>query len=483
MIAHKPLKTYEDIYLKILELLFKEEKSLISQPLQSLLVQKISTPLYTYLQLYSTDIYKKISLPTIFDLLRENDFLVFEHKIKFSPKKFLKHFSKGIAILIFSALYLLVMPKPKSIPRYNLVYGLSSSMIYGPSREIRCHNFFNIINPKVHNSKSVTLINFFNFNLSLKKRKENYKVVLYIPLYLLRAQGISKIQLIKSLLTGFKLWRSIYAKLPCSIILGPELMLDSNTLINLNEINSISTTVSQWGIQPYFFHKLNGIPKNFFWYSNNSEPLVTNGYGSYNTGLSYLRYIKANHHFVWTDRFGKLIREFIDVDYTILESILFYLPSGQNTRKVYDILIFDVPPAKAYELTSYYSNINSTKFISDILEVANILGGLKDSISLALKPKRKYSKFHAKEYVEMIRTLSSLGRFELIDPDYNIFELIKSAKFVVVIPFSSPALIAQRLGVKTCYYNPDSRFSFEKIVDGVRVINSVEEFINFYHEP
>jgi len=481
MLVNKPPKNYEDMYLKISKLVLKGNNSLISQPLRSLLVQKIATPLQPDLQFCATDIHGKSSLPTIVDLLRKNEFIVFDGKLKVSSKRFLKYFIKSTAILLFSALYFLTMPKVKSISRFNLVYGLTPEMIYRQSREIQCDNFFNEIDPKLFNSKSVTLIQLFKLNLRMKKSKGNYKIVLYIPLYLLRAQGISRLQLLKSLSKSFRLWRSIYKKIPCAVILGPDLMLDSSSLIDLKEINSVSTTVSQWGVQPYFFHKLDKIPKNFFWYSNNSVPLVTTGFGTSNVELSYLRLIKANHHFVWTNSFGKLIKEFVDVNYTALKFNLFYLPREQNIRKLYDILIFDVTPVKSYELTNYYSNINCTKFISDIVEAVDKLNSLENPITLALKPKRKYSKYHSKGYKKYIKSLCYQGRVKLIDPDSDIFELIKSAKLVVVIPFSTPTLIAKRLGVKTCYYNPDSRYKFRKMVDGVRILSTVEEFVDFYN--
>jgi hypothetical protein len=480
MSVNKPPKNYEDMYLKISKLVLKGDHSLISQPLQSLLIQKIATPLQKDLQFNAAHITGKRSLPSILDLLRKNEIKICDGKLKVSSKKFLKYFIMSTVILLFSTLYFLIMPKVKSISRFNLVYGLSSEMIYRQSREIHCDKFFNKVNPKLYNSESVALIQLFNFNFR-NKSKENYKVVLYIPLFILRAQGISKLQLIKNLSKRFQLWRSIYKKLPCAVMLGPELMLDSSSLIDLREIKSMSTTVSQWGVQPYFFHKLDNIPKNFFWYSNNSVPLVITEFGTSDLELSYLRLVKANHHFVWTNRFGKLINEFVDVNYTVLESILFYLPSEQNFKKLYDILIFDITPTKFYELTSYYSSSNCTKFISDILEAVNILSSRENPISLALKPKRKYSKSHLNEYIDIIETLSYQERVKLIDPDSDIFELIKSAKFVVAIPFSTPALIAKRLGVKTCYYNPDSRYRFKKTVDGVRVISTIEEFVDFYN--
>jgi hypothetical protein len=477
MTLHNPPKDYEDMYLKIFQLVFKNDKFLITKPLQTLLIQKIACPLQQDLIRDRINITDKNNLLSLSNLLEKNN-LLNKKKLNISSKKFLKHYFIGVAILFFSTLYFLVMPKVKLITKYNLIYGLSSEYIYRQSSKIECDKFFHKVNPKLYNSKFLTLIQLNSFNLK-RKNKKNYKVVFYIPLYLLRAHGIAKFKLIKNLFERFQLWRSIYKKFSCAVILGAEIMLDSNPLIDLKKINSLSTTVSQWGIQPYFFHKLNRIPKNFFWYSNNSYPLLNKS--SITEGdMSYLKLIKANHHIVWTDSFGMFIKKFVNIKYTILDFILFYLPKKQNYEKMYDIVIFDVTPQIKYD-NFYYSLNNCTNFILDIFKAVEIISSSRDSLAIALKPKRKYIKSHVSEYVEFIKSWSHQGKFKLLDPDIDIFELISSARLVVVIPFSTPALIAKRLGVKSCYYNPDKRYRFKKFVDGVRVIKTVEEIVDFYN--
>jgi polysaccharide biosynthesis PFTS motif protein len=256
-------------------------------------------------------------------------------------------------------------------------------------------------------------------------------------------------------------------------------MLDSNPLIKVEMIKSVSTTVSQWGIQPYFFHKLDRIPRNFFWYSNNSTPLTNNESGTSDTELSYLRLIKASRHFVWTNSFGKLINEIADIDYIVLDFILFYLPHKNSIKQLYDVTVFDVTPMINSSSGSYYSDKNCMKFINDILKVCSSELNLAKVRTVALKPKRKYMKLHSKPYVNFVRNLSHKNHLTLIDPNFDIFELVKSSKSVVVIPFSTPALIAKRLGVKSCYYNPDSRYRLKKIIDGVRVLSTLEELEQF----
>jgi polysaccharide biosynthesis PFTS motif protein len=479
MSINRPPKNYEDLYSKISKFVLKGHGALIPSPLQSLLIQKISTPLQKDLRVGVLETKSKSNLPSIENLLRKNGFTIHRDILKVSGRNFIKLFITNLMILGFSFLYLIFMPKVNSTYRFNLVYGLSREMIYRQSREIQCDSFFNTIDHTFRNPKSIVLIQLPRLEIRMKSSKDNFRVVKYIPLFLLRSQNIGKLQLIKSLLKRFQFWISLCRQLPCAVLLGPEIMLDSNPLIKVKMIKSVSTTVSQWGIQPYFFHKLDRIPRNFFWYSNNSTPLTNSESGTSDTELSYLRLIKASRHFVWTNSFGKLINEIADIDYIVLDFILFYLPHKNSIKQLYDVTVFDVTPMINSLSGSYYSDKNCMKFINDILKVCSSELNLAKVRTVALKPKRKYMKLHSKPYVNFVRNLSHKNHLTLIDPNFDIFELVKSSKSVVVIPFSTPALIAKRLGVKTCYYNPDSRYRLKKIIDGVRVLSTLEELEQF----
>lgn len=482
MSINRPPKNYEDLYSKITKLVFREHGALIPLPLQSLLVQKISTPLQQDLMLGESGTIGSSTLPSIENLLRKNGFTIHGDILKVSHRNFIKLFITNLVLLGFSFMYLIFMPKVNSTSRFNLVYGLTKEMIYRQSREIQCDEFFNKVDHTFRNPKSLVLIQLPRLDLRKKSRKDNFLIVKYIPLFLLRSQNITKLQLIKHLLKRFQFWISICRQLPSAVLLGPEIILDSNPLIKVKMIKSVSTTASQWGVQPYFFHKLDQIPRNFFWYSNNSIPLSNSKSETLDSELNYLRLIKASRHFVWTNSFGKLIKEIADIDYTVLDFILFYLPKKNSVKQLYDMTVFDVTPLINFSSENYYSDENCFKFINDILKVCSSDSNLGKVRTVALKPKRKYTKLHSKPYINFVRNLSRKNELTLIDAYFDIFELVKSSKSVVVIPFSTPALIAKRLGVKTCYYNPDSRYRFKKIVDGVRVLSTLDELKQFYIE-
>jgi polysaccharide biosynthesis PFTS motif protein len=482
MSIFKPPKNYEDLYSKISSLVLGEHGTLISPSLQSLLIQKISTPLQKDLISGVPEIHGEKTKPSVEHLLRNNGFTIYQGVLRVSRVNFIKFFITNLLMFGFSLLYLIVMPKVNLTPKINLIYGLTREMIYRQSREIQCDEFFNQIDTTFHNSKSLVLIQLARLELKKKSKKDNFKVVKYIPLFLLRSQNIPRLQLIKCLLQRFQFWISICRQLPCAVLLGPEIILDSSPLIEANRIKSVSTTVSQWGVQPYFFHKLERIPRNFFWYSNNSNLFTHIDSGTYESELSYLRLIKASRHFVWTESFGKLIKEIANKDYSVIDFILFYLPKVNLEKKLYDITIFDVTPMTNLPPGNYYSEKNCMKFINDILDLCNSDLNLGKIKNIALKPKRAYTKLHSRQYVNFVKNLSRNKSLTLVDSNFDIFELVKSSKFVVVIPFSTPALIAKRLGVKSCYYNPDPNYKFKKILDGVRVFGDIKELKHFYIE-
>ena len=356
MSFNKPPKNYEDLYLKISNFVLKGHGALIPSPLQSLLIQKISAPLHKYLRAGASEIKGNCTPPSIDNLLKKNGFTIHHDILKVSARNFTKLFIANLMMLGFSFLYLIFMPKVNSTSRFNLVYGLSREMIYRQSREIQCDSFFNTIDHTFRNPKSISLIQLPRLEIRMKSSKDNFRAVKYIPLFLLRSQNIPKLQLIKYLLKRFHFWITLCRQLPCAVLLGPEIMLDSNPLIKVEMIKSVSTTVSQWGIQPYFFHKLDRIPRNFFWYSNNSIPLTNSESGTSDLELSYLRLIKASRHFVWTNSFGKLIKEISGIDYIVLDFILFYLPNKNPVKQLYDVTVFDVTPGINSFSGDYYSD-------------------------------------------------------------------------------------------------------------------------------
>lgn len=68
-----------------------------------------------------------------------------------------------------------------------------------------------------------------------------------------------------------------------------------------------------------------------------------------------------------------------------------------------------------------------------------------NEVLFRLKPKRRYSNLHAKDYISLVRELSDEGLLELVPASANLYQTVSESDFVLAFPFTSPALIAKEL--------------------------------------
>jgi polysaccharide biosynthesis PFTS motif protein len=146
--------------------------------------------------------------------------------------------------------------------------------------------------------------------------------------------------------------------------------------------------------------------------------------------------------------------------------------STVTTNNKFTITVFDVTPTELpiYQASIY--SVNSTlDFLEDIEMVQNLL---RDSsypgINWILKPKRNYSKNHSPQYIKRLQSMKLI----LIDPKMDLYQCIGNANFVVCVPYTSPAIIAQELGIPVCYFSTSKDFDLLESLDGIPVHKSVE---------
>jgi hypothetical protein len=70
---------------------------------------------------------------------------------------------------------------------------------------------------------------------------------------------------------------------------------------------------------------------------------------------------------------------------------------------------------------------------------------------LRIKPKRKYSKVHSRAYISKIHELSKHENVELLSPRVNLYQVVSESDFILAVPFSSPAVLAKELGVRSAF--------------------------------
>ncbi|TGK21420.1 hypothetical protein [Leptospira kmetyi] len=281
----------------------------------------------------------------------------------------------------------------------------------------------------------------------------------------------------------------LYASLwfPELILIGKDLAYLPlvSALDTSNKIESLILTCSFFNVQSLWMRVLKNSKVHMIWYAQNWQPIVYSK-DSLRSNISFLRWIRVDHHWVWTKSFGEYLKYLIDdTEVTDVGPIVWYLPSESpnvQTDKI-TISIFDVSPysdsiaLKACEFPNYNSPENLLNFVRTIVS-------LKDSlekkfgipVTFKLKTKRGFRATYDRAYFDYIEALDRDGILSLEYHQKNIYELIANSSMVVVYPFSSPAYVAEFLKIAAVYFDPTGsivRWDFSDTTY-VKFVNSAE---------
>jgi polysaccharide biosynthesis PFTS motif protein len=470
---------YSDLLMLFDEKILTHIDLKINIPLRQNLLQRICQPFYFLLN-YDEDVKKYEK--NIYDLDKIMKKISLRHKNQSLHLGFFKQ-TKLLGIFLiyctFATIYIAFAKKIKASQKLNLVYGLTQEHIYLSSRKMTCVDFFEDLNPLWKAVDTQVLIELRKPLLFFEKSKFNFKVVFDISLYLLRYKKINRFVIIAKLFIGFFYVVNLSRKNSIILLISKEILLEFISRLELPEIESLSTTVSQAFVQPYLFHFLADTPKYMYWYSNNSKSFFNKELNTIEGDQSFVKNAKIDKHYVWTEDFGNYIKKISGKEFYVLDYIMFYNQTASDQSKKIGLLIFDVTPQKKYRYASYYSEKNCLKFIEDLVEMHKVIDAQYDIGPLVLKPKRSDSKYNSPTYMRRIKVLNKSGLIKSESVNLNLIDLISQAKIVISLPFTSTSLIAFRLGVPNCFYNPDTDYSFDKIVDGVEVIDSKEDLLLF----
>jgi len=451
----------------------------ISRQLKDCLIQRICQPFHFLLN-YDEDVNKYTEKSYDLDKIMNKVNLRSKNKsLHLSYFKQIKLLATFLVYCNFAIIYIIFAKKLKPCHKLNLIYGMAHEHIYLSSKKINCVDFFEEINPLWKEVDTQILIESRKSLLFYEKSKLNFRVVFDIYLYILRYKSINRFKIITKLFIGFFSVVKLSKKNSVILLISKEILLEHMSDFDLPKIESLSTTVSQALVQPYIFHFLPDTPKFMYWYSNNLKSFFSKKLNSIEGDQSFVKYCKIDKHYVWTEDFGNLIKKISGKEFKVLDYILFYNRTSNYQSKKIGILVFDVTPQAKYDNVSFISEKNCTKFLEDILEVHKIIDTKYNIGSLTLKPKRAYIKLHSQTYINRIKVLQKSGFINTENFNVNLLDFIPNAKIVISMPFSSPSLIAHRLGVPSCFYNPDTDYNFDTIVDGIEVIDSKENLLLF----
>jgi len=319
------------------------------------------------------------------------------------------------------------------------------------------------------------------------KSADRIKVVPHIGLAILKSGKRSKSRLLLVTLARTSKWISMSFRNPILWRVGLEYVVDLQAIDIRRSAKDLLVTTQSHLLNPPIAFKANvEWQKVMFWYSDNGRQIL--GKESMAADYSYLARAEIGLHFVWTNSWASIlaaqnknakvlaIGPIIFSNLVVRESNL-----SQNLKRAGTILIFDVTPKKIADDQSIYSEEIMQNFIKDIIEACE---ESQVGLNLHLKPKRKYSRGDSKSYVNY---LSETGnKITTLKWDCDSQSTIESSELVICIPFTSPALISQFLGVPCIFYSPLNGFVFERDYEGIPVIQGKHDLVAWfsqnYHE-
>jgi polysaccharide biosynthesis PFTS motif protein len=232
------------------------------------------------------------------------------------------------------------------------------------------------------------------------------------------------------------------------------------------------------------------------WYSANSIPIDNYRNTSLpraNANEVAYEVLPIDEHLVWSEDHKKYLALGVSIG-TIIRvcgSLMFYLPKKPlKTNKIFDLLVFDVTPYADIKgpdfnkipdsQNSINNSISAKKFLTDILWVASKIEedfGLK--LRVSLKPKRKYTSLHNKDYLDFIRLLLQNQLIEVLEPEIDLYKSIGQSRVCISYPFTSPAIIAKELSIPSIFYMDQQIMNENNHVHGVEFISEKLKLFNF----
>jgi polysaccharide biosynthesis PFTS motif protein len=218
--------------------------------------------------------------------------------------------------------------------------------------------------------------------------------------------------------------------------------------------------------------------KIMVWYSTNSKQIFDSEDKNRN-GIEIEEFKDyVNEHWVWNEYEVKFLQSSGVRNVIPVGPVVFQYPkSAQKKSKTYVITYFDVTPFQNFG--GFYSENNTTSVLNLIIRLSEVLNEkYPGQVLLLLKPKRKYRKSHSISYVSLVKKSVRNQKIGFIPPSANLYESIWSSDLVLAIPFTSPAVLAKELNVRSFFiWTGIGNWDIAATSDGVPVISSFEELL------
>ncbi|MDO8652921.1 MAG: hypothetical protein Q7R66_12100 [Undibacterium sp.] len=227
-------------------------------------------------------------------------------------------------------------------------------------------------------------------------------------------------------------------------------------------IDSVIFTTTNVLSQPLWTRAFINAKVHMIWYSQ-SQQIISYQPDFLVSDMPGLRWIRVDVHWVWTNTYAKYLRSLISRG--IVEAVgpvVWSVPEISNpANQEIQVIVFDVPPfsdqvaLECGEISNYFNPKNLTLFIEDLLKLKKRLESIFVlPVVLVVKMKRNYNPAYDLKYYKYLEMLGALGQIRLVSCTSNIYSLISTGRLVIAYPFTSPAYIADSLGVPSIYYDP-----------------------------
>jgi len=261
---------------------------------------------------------------------------------------------------------------------------------------------------------------------------------------------------------------------PALILLGGDVTLHAAaTALNRERlIKDVIFTNSNYDSQPLWFWALPNrtYTSHIVWYSQNQFPISYKD-ESQVVPFPNLRYMRADVQWLWSEGFRDFLSSLCpECSYKVVGPIVWHLHTGlkKTTGRAKKITLFDVTPIneetekKFGLLRNLFSEKNVFMFIQDVVDVTEALSqesGIE--IEVVLKHKRLHHTIHSSEYIRKIACLVDAGAIKLIEPSFNLYDLILNSDLVIVFPYSSAVYLAKNLGKEAFWYDPTNTLEWK----------------------
>ena len=276
------------------------------------------------------------------------------------------------------------------------------------------------------------------------------------------------------------LWRD-FAEHAVATAMNNKHLIEANTITNTNWLQQLlwMSDLQNRHFETYMaLYSLNSSTLKF-----KDDPVAATHPG--------IRHLRVDLIWIW-DAFYKevLTHEGIFCRFQVVGPILWYLPKQIRVRQNLDfcrVCIFDVTPVAAQALNSrgilgcYYSAETMKSFLADVFAaVVEVKRELGCEIEIVLKHKRRPTPLSDRSYLNHIKKLcDSNNHLRLVAEDTNLYTLIAESDLVVAIPYSSPAYLANYLGIPSLFYDPTKDIlTTSDIFSPVRLLSGLENLKN-----